>query len=328
MLRVVGAQGRLGLQVMARLAATGRPVEPFERPQGPAAVGPDDVVVNVADTRPETVQPWAMAGAAAAGYVDASPTERSHRVLADIGLAGAPIVPAAGVQALGDALAVAAGTAMSAPTRVDVSLWVPSTRSVLARATPRERAEIAGAIAGPVEVLVDGQVRQEQVAEDRRLAWFPRPVGPHHAVAVPGSHWRTIPAVLPSVHTVRTALALRSSVAEVVQGIGNLARFDTVSRWMDRWAQRPGADPGTADERWAMVVEVTTDDGGLTRGWAYGHDRHAVTAAVVARVAEALADAPPRPPATRPMGITEVVDATDLLDHLAAVTDLRWSVTR
>lgn len=296
-----------------------------DRGATPADVDASDTVVNLASTAADVVVPWVAAGRSARGYLDACPTDHAHAV-AGSG-PGAPVVPGAGwFSAIGDALAVSAATMVVEPVRVDVTAWVPSGRSVLHGATPRERAEWWRAVREPLQVLRDGEVVTEPLAAERRLAWFARPVGPHHAASVPGTHWRTLPRVVPSLQTARSALAMRSWVAEVVQGIGHLSRRRTgdVAR-TDEVAGR-GPDRGTADERWAVVVEVATAGGDLARAWAYGHDRHALTAHVVAYVAAAMqhtdvAGGPPR-------GVTELVGAQALLDDLAAQTDLRWSVTR
>lgn len=323
---MLGAAGRLGRRVVD-LLDDGAEVVPLDRTARPDEVGATDVVVNLAATTPDVVVPWAEAASRAGGYLDLAPTERSHRALADAHLGPAPVVPGAGfASAVGDALAVVAARELVGPVRADVTVYVPSRRSLLAGATPRERAELLEAVTTPMTVLVDGEVTTERIAEARRLAWFPRPVGPHHAVATPGTHWRTLPRVVPGLQTVRSALALRSSVAEVLQGLGNLARLDAVSRAVDRRAARPGPDRGTTGERWAIVVEVATAGGGLARGWAYGHDRHDLTARVAAAAAPRLATADASSTG-QPVGVTEVVGADELLDGLAAVCDLRWSVT-
>lgn len=286
-----------------------------------------DAVVNVASSAAEVVAPWARAGSQAAGYLDVAPTASSHRVLADLDLGSAPVLPGVGfASAVGDAVAVLAGRQLLGPTRADLTVYVPSRRSLLSGATPRERAELLREARSPMPVLVDGTVTTARIAEARRLAWFPRPVGPHHAAAIPGTHWRTLPRALPTLQTVRTALALRSSVAELLQGLGHLARFDTVGAVVDRRAARPGPDRGTAHERWALVAEVATPGGDLARGWAYGHDRHGITATVAALLAARLPTADAAA-AGLPRGATEVMAAQELLDALAADTDLRWSVT-
>lgn len=324
---VLGADGHLGRRATDLLRAGDLPVHTLDRTSSPDTLDVGDVVVNLASSHADVVVPWAVAGSRAAGYLDAAPTGATHRIAAGLDLGPAPVVPGAGMAtAVADALAVVAGARLVGPDRVDVTLYVPSRRSLLATATPRERGELLDAVLEPMEVLVDGAVAEERVAAARRLAWFPRPVGPHHAAAVPGAHWRTVPRVLPSVGTVRTALALRSSSAELLQAVAGLARFDPVRRAVQRRAQRGGRTEGTADERWAVVVEVATPGGRLVRGWAYGHDRHGVTAQVVALLAPRLpllTEAGDR----RPRGVTEVVPGEQLLDSLAAHTDLRWSVT-
>lgn len=323
---VLGADGHLGRLATDLLRAGDVPVRTVDRGAVPEDLDTDEVVVNLASSAPEVVVPWAAAGSRAGGYLDAAPTDVTHRLVGEQALGPAPVVPGAGMAAaVADALAVVAGERLVGPDRVDVTLYVPSRRSLLATATPRERGELLDAVLAPMEVLVDGTLVRERVAEARRLAWFPRPVGPHHAAAVPGPHRHTIPRVMPTVGTVRTGLALRSSSAELLQAVAGLARFDPVRRAVARRADRGGRRAGTTEERWALVVEVATPGGRLVRAWAYGHDRHGVTARVVASVAPRLllADAGDG----RPRGVTEVVPAEQLLDTLAAHTDLRWSIT-
>ena len=315
--RLGSADGRASLHVV-----------PLGHGADPADVRTDDAVVNVATSDPATVRAWARAGSAAGGYLDAVPTAASQREVAGEVAGPAPIVAGVGFAgAVGDALAVVAGSRLAAPTRVDVTVYVPGRRSLLATATPRERADLVEAWVTPMDVLVDGRMVTERIAEQRRLAWFPRPVGPHHAVAVPGTHARSLPGVVPGLQTVRTALALPSSIAEVVQAGGNLARWGRGRDLVRRLAARPGrGSDSTTQERWALVVEVVTEAGDLVRGWAYGHDRHGVTAEVVALLGHRLVD-PARAVPAGLVGATQVVPAEHLLDALAARTDLRWSVT-
>lgn len=326
---MLGARGRLGSRVAALLSEQGVAPTAADRAADPGQVRPDDVVCNLASTAAEVVVPWARAGSHAGGYLDAAPTASAHAVLAEVALGAAPVAPGLGwFSVLGDALAVVAAGALVAPARADVTAWVPSRRSLLAGASPRERTHLWQAVTEPVRALVDGQVATERIAEDRRLAWFPRPVGPHHAVAIPGTHWRTLPRLVPSLASVRTALALRSSSAEVLQAMGNLARYRSRDDGWPPFVPRRAADRGTAGERWAVVAEVATPGGDLARGWAYGRDRHEMTAQVVAAAATTMAtrsDPGPRPGL---VGGVELLGAAPLLDDLAARTDLRWSVTR
>ena len=325
---MLGATGRLGAAVVRHVADDGPEVVPVDHGAVPDAwVQPGDVVVNAASTDPGLVAAWATAGSRAGGYLDLDPTASSHAVLDDLELGAGPVAPGMGfASALGDALAVVAARSLAGPERVDVTTWVPSRRSLLAGATPRERADLLASVGRPMTALVDGAPRTERIAEARRLAWFPRPVGPHHAAATPGTHWRTLPHVLPSVRTVRSALALRSTSAEVLQGLGNLARLRWGRGLLARLSARPGPDRGTAGERWALVVEVATTAGTLARGWAYGHDRHDITARTVAWLAPRVATADVSSRA-RPVGAVELAPPEELLDALAASTDLRWSVS-
>ena len=71
---------------------------------------------------------------------------------------------------------------------------------------------------------------------------------------------------------------------------------------------------------------MATASGTLARGWAYGHDRHDVTARTVAWLAPRVATADASS-TSRPVGAAELAPPEDLLDALAASTDLRWSVT-
>lgn len=328
-LLVLGARGRLGGRVGTLLSERGVEPTPVSHSADPSQVSARDVVCNLASTAPEVVVPWARAGSDAGGYLDAAPTASAHAALADVALGAAPVAPGLGwFSVLGDALAAVAAEGLVAPTRADVTAWVPSRRSLLAGASPRERAHLWQAVAEPVRALVDGEVVTERIAEDRRLAWFPRPVGPHHAVAVPGTHWRTLPRVVPSLASVRTALALRSSSAEVLQAIGNLARYRPRDDGWPPVVPRRAADRGTARERWAVVAEVATAGGDLARGWAYGWDRHEMTAQVVSAAATTVLGRPD--PRLRPglVGGVELLGTAPLLDDLAARTDLRWSVTR
>lgn len=325
---MLGARGRIGRRVVARLEVDGHDVVAVPRDAAAAdTVGEGDLVVNLATSAGDVVAPWATAASRAGGYLDVAATGAAHQVVAELDLGPAPVLPGAGFASiLGDALAVVASRELVGPSRVDVTAYVPSRRSLLAGATPRERTELLEALVAPMAVLVDGRVVTERVAEARRLAWFPRPVGPHHAAATPGTHWRTLPRVLPTLRTVRSATALRSSTAELVQALGTLGRWPTGERLVRGRAARPGPDRGTVDERWALVVEVTTAGGGLVRGWAYGHDRHGTTAQGAALLAGRLRTADASASGLA-VGATEVMDPEELLDTLAARTDLRWSVT-
>lgn len=328
-LLVLGGRGRLGGRVVELLDGRGEAVDVLGRDTPTDRVRGGDVVCNLATATSTVVGEWAAAGARAGGYVDAAPTASSHVLLRDQPPVGpGPVMPGVGwLSAVGDAVAVMAAGRLPMPRRVDVTAWVPSRRGLVAGAGWRERDQLWRAVTEPVPALVDGRVVNDRIAQARRLAWFPRPVGPHHAVAVPGTHWRTLPRVLPGVETVRTALALRSSSAELLQALGELARHRTHADGWPLLVPRRATDGTTDSQRWAIVAEVADADGSLVRGWAYGTDRHEVTAQVLALVAARLLGSAGHAPGSGPIGVTELVAPDTLLDDLAARTGLRWSVS-
>lgn len=293
----------------------------LDRDARPDGVGGEDVVVNLASGSAEVVGPWSAAGTRAGGYLDADPTGASW---AHVVAVESPVLPGVGWFAtLGEALAAVAGTRLPAATDVDVTAWVDAWSGPWRAAWPRERGELAAALPDSVLVVRDGEPARERLAESRRLAWFPRPVGPHHAAGVAAPHARTVPAILPGARSVRSALALRSWVAEALQAAGAVARWQVRRGRVVDGAPR-GRDGDTSRERWALVVEAADGDR-LVRAWANGHDRHEVTARVVAATARSLAAGAPIGPG--PHGATAVLDAEALLDDLAAGSDLRWSLT-
>ncbi len=241
---------------------------------------------------------------------------------------GASLVPAAGFDFLpGDLLAALAAEPVSGVREVHVAYAVPGLRS--GTASSGTRRTLAGMLGEPVVALVGGHRVEEQLAETRRLAWFPRPVGPRHAAGFPGAEPITVPRHLPGVSTVRSYLALTTAAAEGLQLLGNAARWAplrrAVTRVLDRGARGGGPDAEVrARTRWACVAEAAGDDE-LGRAWAYGTDPYGLTAEAMVSVAERLlaGDAPAGvvPPAT-------VGAPGDLLDDLAARSDLRWRRAR
>lgn len=164
----------------------------------------------------------------------------------------------------------------------------------------------------------EGQRRGESVAEGRRLAWFPQPLGAHHAASAPFADPVLVRRLAP-VPTVTVGVSLRSWVAEVVQAAG---RPGPLGRRLAGVVAGSGTDvdPGRrADQRWAVVVEVAREDG-ITRSWANGTDLATSHAEVVTAVAER---------AVVETGTSPVeLGATDLLDVLADRGVLRWVVRR
>jgi hypothetical protein len=247
---------------------------------------------------------------------------------AEVRDAGAVVVTGAGwMPGLGELLATRACDAVAGPAEVHVAYWVPGPRSVFASSGAEEHRERLQSLTWRSSARRDGAAVDEVVGEVRRLAWFPRPVGPHHAASIAGGEALLLARHV-DVATVRTYLALRSWVAEGLQALGTIARTRRGSQWVTARARRAHTRPDRrqrTDERWAVVVELAALDGGIHRAWAYGRDRHAVTAEMLATVARDLDSGAGRPGVWSP---AQFVGGPVLLDVLAATTGLRWSVAR
>lgn len=181
--------------------------------------------------------------------------------------------------------------------------------------TRHHRARMVAAVSQGGQAWVGGHLVTEPVGAQRWLAWFPRPLGPHHALNMPSPAVPAIVARVPGLELVRAHLAVRAWQAEVLQAAGNLVRFEAGRTRLRRWVERGGeTDDETA--RWATVVEVVGDDDQLVRGWAHGR-RRATTARAIARRLEA-------------MPWDDATSAAAVLDDVAVGDDgdLRWSVGR
>jgi hypothetical protein len=262
---------------------------------------------------------------AAPGYLRWAHDQGAAAALA----AGVTVVPGAGCSPLvGDLLTAIAAGAVTAPSAAHVAYVLPG-GGHLGDATPGVRASLAAGIGRPLLAVVDGRLTEEGTAELRRLAWFPRPVGPHHAAAIPGGEPLTVPRHVPGIRTVRTYLAMPSWRAELAQFQANAARWETARRRVVGRLERERPPPSAtrrAGLRWAVVAEVADGAGdGVARAWANGHDPYDVAAHAVLAVAEAVLGG------GAPAGVlapAQVADPRELLDGLSAVTDLRWSIAR
>jgi short subunit dehydrogenase-like uncharacterized protein len=241
--------------------------------------------------------------------------------------AGVTVVPGAGCSPLvGDLLTAIAADALASPDAAHVAYVLPG-GGHLGDATPGVRASLAAGVGRPVLALVDGRLEEERTAEERRLAWFPRPVGPHHAAAIPGGEALTVPRHLPGIRTVRTYLAMPSWRAELTQFSANASRWDAARRRLVGRLERARPAPSAARRaglRWGVVAEVA-DGAAVARAWANGHDPYEVAAHAALAVAERILGA------GAPAGVlapAQVADPRELLDGLSATTDLRWSVVR
>jgi hypothetical protein len=240
---------------------------------------------------------------------------------------GLTVVPGAGTAPLvGDLLAAVAASLVAGPRDVHVAYALPG-GAHLGDATPGVRASLAAGVGQPILALRDGALVEELPGEERRLAWFPRPVGPHHAAATSGGEPLTVPRHVAGLRTVRTYLAMPSWRAELVQLQANAARWERVRRRLVTRIERDRPSPSAtrrAGLRWAVVAEVAGDDA-IARAWAYGHDPYELATRALVEVVDRLRSG------RAPFGVlapAEAAEPRQLLDALSAVTDLRWSTAR
>ena len=249
-----------------------------------------------------------------------------HALAADVDRrTGGRVVGGAGLRwAVGDLLVAVAAEQVPEPAAVDVAYTAGGGRRHL---TPGERRAELAALGQDGVALQDGRLVPEPPGGRRRLAWFPRPVGPSHAAAVPGGEAVTVPRHLPTVRTVHSYEAMAGWRAELLQARANLARTARGRRWMERRlaaGQRPPRPGELAEERWGCVAEVV---GGRTlgRAWAYGHDPVEVTARLAVAFGLRLLASRSMSGEGGPRAPSELVAAGALLDELADAGTLRWS---
>lgn len=238
---------------------------------------------------------------------------------------GARILGGAGLRwAVGDLLAGLAGEPVPDPQEVHVAYTSGGSRR---RLTPGERRAAVAGLEIEGSALEAGRVVPEPPGGRRRLAWFPRPVGPSHAAAVPGGESLTVPRHLPSVRTVHTYEAMPGWRAELLQARSSVASSGTGRRWLQRRLARPG--PATsraawADAPWGCVAEVA-GGGLLGRAWAYGRDPVAISAEVAVELALRLTATTREQVAGGAAAPSEVAAPGALLDAVADRGGLRWS---
>ncbi len=331
---LLGAAGVVGGAVTDVLAAQGRAVVPVDLAAPHAALARVEVVVAATGgDLPATRSAIRAAASAGVHVVDVDREVGSlrwlHETAASEGaVSGVLMVGAAGVRfAVGDLLAALAAGHVADPTDVHVAYTGGGGRRL---PTPGERRAAVAALGVPGTALVAHRRVEEHPGEARRLAWFPRPVGPAHAAAVPGGEVYTVPLHLPGLATIRTYEALPGWRAELLQARSNLARTRWGHRMLARRLQRPGgaAGPATrAAQRWGCVAELAGDVE-LGRAWAYGHDPVATTAAIATELALRLEATGRVPGAGGVRAPAQITDPAVLLDAVAERTDLRWSRAR
>jgi hypothetical protein len=244
---------------------------------------------------------------------------------------GARVLGGAGLRwAVGDLLAALAAGPVPAPQEVHVAYTSGGARRHL---TPGQRRAAVAALAlegaaGQATALQAGRRVPEPPGGARRLAWFPRPVGPSHAAAVPGGEALTVPRHLASVHTVHTYEAMAGWRAELLQARSSVASTASGRRWLERRLARRGGVAGGAttwaDEPWGCVAEVAGERV-LGRAWAYGRDPVGVTAALAVELALRLTATTREQVAGGPTAPSEVADPGAILDTVADRGGLRWS---
>ncbi len=354
---VFGATGTLGRRVVARLepgvelVLVGRDTASLAE-VGHAAPGAATTRIVDLDRDPDAALAEALLGvdlavsalpvaggiarrvvdAAVAGAVhlidtaDAQPhLQRAYEELdARARESGTVVVPGVGWRtAFGDLLASVAAGRTDQPRQVHVAAVVPDRGGVLGAASPGVLRGIAASLGVPTTVIEHGDRAEELAGEVRRLAWFPRPFGPHHAAGVPGLEALSVPRHIPGVRTVRSYVALSSARAELLQAVANLSRRRVVrDRVAANLERRAGRAPA-AGARWAVVAEVAGDGDGYARGWANGGDHLDASARLVAAIVDAVLAGLATPGVVAP---AEVGAAADLLDAVAATSEVRWSV--
>lgn len=308
---VLGGRGVVGTRVAALLRDAGHEVAELSRGQDGA--GLDAVAVAA---------PWQAADSLASD-VPAAGLDLGRAALPG---AGPPRVPHAGWWGgLGSLLAAHALAAATDPREVHVAYALPGTARAWARLPAGARTGLVDLLLGaPLRARVDGRLVDEPVGEARRLAWFPRPVGPWHAAGVPGAEALVLQDPRPEV--VRSWLAIGSLAAEALQAVARLAPEQGVGARLRARAAGAGGAPDEVpwqDLRWAVVAEVRDGEAGVLRAWANGTDPVRAAAALLADTTTRLPGA--LPGTTTLPGLRAV---RTQLDTLADAAVLRWSLSR
>jgi hypothetical protein len=310
---VLGAGGPTGARVIEALGRGPHEIAAGDRTG--AAVDADLVVVALRDPR-ERADALRTASRAGIPAVDAG----TDAALALTGGA-APLVLAAGAL-VGDLLAALVADAVPDAEELHVCWAFPDRGGWRAAVAPGVRAGMTARLAAPLPGAED---EDERAGERRRLAWFPRPVGPVHAAAVPGPEPVTVRRRTPRLREVRTHLAVPTWRAEVLQATANAARTRRLRAVVARrLEQGPTPVGGDAAPRWACVAE-STGDPGVVRAWAYGRDVIGTAGEGIALLADRLLATPV---AGGVYGPAQVAPADDLLDELSVRCGLRWALSR
>lgn len=204
---------------------------------------------------------------------------------------------------------------------------------------------------------VDGALVEQKLAQARRLAWFPRPVGPRQVASVPAVEALLLDQTVPTLTDIATYFAATGRQAEFMQAASWLSRFSPVRSLIARRLARANDPTPQAREatRWSVVAEVghaagdpdphdRTGPAGAIRSWVTGTDPYGFTAHAVALavdllkggeqrsgdVASAVALADSELPLRAIAGVVgplSLASPEHILDDLARRCGLRWGVS-
>lgn len=324
---IVGDQDGLAGRISAALAPSGHVVTVARSVHERRA---DTDVVVVATSSPAALDAAVAAAEGGSWHLVMAATDPAtvRRVClardADARAVGRRIVPAAGPSGFtGDLVGAVASDGLLVADEVHVAYALPGAGGPLPRVPAHLRRRLAGRLQEPAIAYVDGRHRDEATGQERRLAWFPRPLGPRHVVGIPAPEPLTLPLGRPGVATVRTYLAMPTWQAEGLQLAAATARWRPARRVLQTVAGWPprGHPSGT---RWGCVAEARRGDD-LVRAWAYGSDLVGLAAATLSLTAERVLDD------SLPAGVLSAAQLGapgDLLDELSARSDTRWATRR
>ncbi|MFT5224090.1 MAG: hypothetical protein ACI867_002421 [Glaciecola sp.] len=290
--------------------------------------GPGDVVIDLAGPIPERRARWIADLEAGRHVLSTSLDPRDAQWAANLWhdravRDGLVLLPNAAMGAvLGDVLGALAADAVGAATDVHTAHLIAERGGVRAVAGAAWRAEIAALLGTPSLARDHDRLIEEPWGERRRLAWFARPVGPHHAASIPCPEVVTIARHVPA-STITGHLAMSSWQAEALQAWAGLNRHASIERWSQ--ARLARNRNGMSDARWALVSEARGSQG-VARAWTNGRNPAAVTAAILDILARRVLEVSGTLGGA--LAPAQLIEPKELLDAASAQVDLRWSIVR
>ncbi|MEX2487243.1 MAG: NAD(P)H-binding protein [Nitriliruptoraceae bacterium] len=353
---VIGATGFTGRRIVTKLAARGHTVVAIGRDAERLAAACEGLV-GVIERRVDLTEPGALpralvgtsvavaavgpftrygslmvAAALDAGVdlVDIAGEQSAVRaMIADYETAavdaGVRLVPSAGFEFwLGDVLADLVAP-IGDVDQIQVAYAVDASSGRGPTASRGTRRTVIDVVGREFIALANGRLVTQSIAETRRIAWFPRPVGPRHTIGIGGTECLSLPRRHPHLQTVETALAVPGWKAELLQACVPLVRRRRVRSALECWVDtraREADDDRVAGARWSVVAEGRGRRS-RARAWATGRDPYGCTADLVADVVERLEVGGGSPGVCSP---AEVADPASMLDQLAGADRLRWGI--